>query len=203
VDNFTSRIGAVILAAGASVRMGRPKLLLPWRNTSVLGHVLGQWAGLAVGQVALVCAPEPNALCAELDRLGFSRTQCIVNPQPGRGMFSSVQSAAAWKGWKPELTHWVITLADQPHLRRETLQQLIEFAMTHAEQVCQPLRHGHRRHPLVVPRDVFLAMAGSSASDLKAHLASAKAEFAGFESADAGLDLDIDTPGDYQRALKL
>jgi len=35
-------VGVVILAAGRSARMGRPKLLLPWGGTSVLGHLLAQ-----------------------------------------------------------------------------------------------------------------------------------------------------------------
>ena len=37
------RVGVVILAAGRSRRMGKPKLLLPWGETSVLGHLIRQW----------------------------------------------------------------------------------------------------------------------------------------------------------------
>ena len=37
------RFGVVILAAGASSRMGKPKLVLPWGKTSVLGHLIEQW----------------------------------------------------------------------------------------------------------------------------------------------------------------
>ena len=39
-------VGVVILAAGRSARMGRPKLLLPWGETSVLGHLIKQWQAL-------------------------------------------------------------------------------------------------------------------------------------------------------------
>jgi len=42
-DAVSLRIGVVILAAGASSRMGQPKLLLPWNDTSVLGDLLNQW----------------------------------------------------------------------------------------------------------------------------------------------------------------
>ena len=48
--------GAVILAAGSSSRMGRPKLLLPWGATSVLGHQIQTWRSLSVGQIATVVA---------------------------------------------------------------------------------------------------------------------------------------------------
>jgi molybdenum cofactor cytidylyltransferase len=45
-------LGAVILAAGRSTRMGQPKLLLPWGKTSVLGHLIGQWQSAGAGQIA-------------------------------------------------------------------------------------------------------------------------------------------------------
>jgi len=48
--------GVLILAAGASSRMGQPKLLLPWHGTSVLGHLIGQWKDLRAGQIAAVSA---------------------------------------------------------------------------------------------------------------------------------------------------
>src|SRR5438874_1514761 len=40
--------GVIILAAGRSRRMGRPKMLLPWGNTTVLGHLVAQWQALGV-----------------------------------------------------------------------------------------------------------------------------------------------------------
>ena len=39
-------LGVVILGAGASSRMGRPKLLLPWRDTTVIGQIIRQWREL-------------------------------------------------------------------------------------------------------------------------------------------------------------
>ena len=91
-------LAVVILAAGRSVRMGRPKLLLPWGQTSVLGHLLGQWQALRVGQTAVVCAAGDDGIHAELDRLGFPAADRICNPAPDRGMFSSIQCAANQSG---------------------------------------------------------------------------------------------------------
>ncbi|HRY59690.1 MAG: NTP transferase domain-containing protein [Verrucomicrobia bacterium] len=42
----TPALGVVLLAAGRSARMGKPKLLLPWGDTSVLGHLIRQWQSL-------------------------------------------------------------------------------------------------------------------------------------------------------------
>src|ERR1017187_4844161 len=84
-------LGVIILAAGRSARMGKPKLLLPWGKTSVLGHLIEQWRALGADQIAVVCAPGDVAVRAELDRLGVLEGNRIGNPAPERGMFSSVQ----------------------------------------------------------------------------------------------------------------
>src|ERR1035437_2980619 len=48
-------VGVVILAAGRSARMGKPKLLLPWGGTSVLGHLIEEWRALHAKQIDVVC----------------------------------------------------------------------------------------------------------------------------------------------------
>ena len=195
--------GVVILAAGASSRMGKPKLLLPWGGTSVLGHLIGQWKALRAGQIAAVWATGDQAVSAELDRLDFPGLNRVVNPTPKRGMFSSVQSAARWSGWNAELTHWAIVLGDQPHLRPDTLRTLLDFAGAHPNQVCQPGRRGRPRHPVVVPKTVFVELKESRAETLKAFLQTLPSGVALCELDDPGLDFDMDTPADYEQALRL
>jgi molybdenum cofactor cytidylyltransferase len=198
----TFAFGVAILAAGKSSRMGRPKLLLPWGETTILGHLIGQWEKLDAKQIAVVCAVDTQAIQAVLDCLSFPEENMIRNPAPDRGMFSSIRCAATWAGWKPELTHWIITLGDQPHLRPETMRILLDFGTSHPGKICQPLRQGHRRHPVLLPRNVFLKLSSTTARDLKEFLQSMSADLAGWESDDAGLDFDIDEPADYKRALR-
>ncbi len=195
--------GVVILAAGASSRMGRPKLLLPWGGTSVLGHLIGQWNVLCAAQIAAVLATGDPVITAELDRLDFPRANRVINPTPERGMFSSVQCAARWSGWLAELTHWVIVLGDQPHLRRETLRSLLDFAGAQSSRVCQPSRRGRPRHPVVVPKTVFTELKISQAETLKEFLQSLPSGVALCELDDPGLDFDMDTPADYEQGLQL
>jgi len=180
--------------------MGRPKLLLPWGPTTVLGHLIRQWQDLEARQIAVVCAADAPQLRQELDRLNFPKENRILNPAPERGMFSSIQCAAAWPGWNPNLSHWVISLGDQPHLRGETLQALLDFGTAHPDKICQPVRNGRRRHPVLLPKSAFAALKNSSAADLKQFLQSRTDELADFEAADPGLDFDMDTPADYERA---
>jgi molybdenum cofactor cytidylyltransferase len=194
---------AVILAAGASTRMGRPKMLLPWGDDSVLGHTLRLWNALPAAQIAVVCSGSDTAAAAELDRLPFPGIGRIVNPDPIRGMFSSIQCAAAWTGWKSGLTHWALMLGDQPHLRLATLRALANFAGQNPDCICQPGRNGHPRHPVWLPRSQFSQLATSTEADLKAFLQSQPAQVKLIELDDPGLDLDLDYPEDYQKAWAL
>ncbi len=183
--------------------MGRPKLLLPWGKTSVLGHLISQWRALGATQTAVVCAPGNRAIQAELDRLAFPAWNRIINPAPQRGMFSSIQCAARWSGWQAGLTHWAIVLGDQPHLRPRTLQQLLDFSAAHPARVCQPARRGHGRHPVLLPKSAFRQLVGSRARTLKRFLSLRSRPVSLHEVDDPGLDLDIDRPKDYERAVLL
>jgi len=87
-------------------------------------------------------------------------------------------------------------------LRPETMRILLDFGTSHPGKICQPLRQGHRRHPVLLPRNVFLKLSSTTARDLKEFLQSMSADLAGWESDDAGLDFDIDEPADYKRALR-
>jgi molybdenum cofactor cytidylyltransferase len=195
-------LGVVILGAGSSARMGRPKLLLPWGKTSVVGHLLVQWRALQACQIALVCRRADQPLAAELLRLGFLPRDCIVNPDPARGMFSSIVCAANWKGWQAGLTAWVIALGDQPHLRLATLRALLAFHRRHPGAVCQPALEGRRRHPVVLPRAVFLKLRRSRAHTFEEFLRQTAAPRKACPIDDAGLNLDLDFPGDYAKLLK-
>ncbi len=197
------RLAAVLLAAGRSSRMGRPKLLLPWGETSVLGHLIDQWQLLKAEQIAVVCAAGDFPVQAELDRLGFSARDRVVNTAPERGMFSSIQCAAQWPGWNALLTHWAIVLGDQPHLSRQTLQTLLDFSATHPDRISLPRQGGHRRHPVIFPRRAFQELMTSNEQGLKNILDAPPLPLALCELDDPALEWDIDNPEDYERVARL
>ena len=192
-------LAAVILAAGRSSRMGQPKLLLPWGKTTILGHLLGEWQRLAE-QIAVVCAESDSTLQAAIEETG--REVCVIcNPAPDRGMFSSIRCAAQWPGWTPGLTHWAVVLGDQPHVRFQTLRVMVEFSAAHPDRVCQPGYSGRTRHPVFLPKQVFMELFASPAAHMKEFLTGR--EITVCELDDPGLDLDIDRPEDYENALRM
>jgi molybdenum cofactor cytidylyltransferase len=199
-DSAPFRFAVVILAAGASSRMGRPKMLLPWGETTVLGHLIAQWQQTEASQIAVVCAADDEGINKELDRIGFAREQRIINPDSSRGMFSSIQAAARWPGWNPAFTHWAIALGDQPHLASTTLRTARDFAAQQFDKICQPSRNGRPRHPVFLPKRVFETLADSTHQTLKEFLTAHLSEVRLVEVIDPGLDFDLDTPADFEEA---
>ncbi len=193
-------LGVIILGAGASSRMGRPKLLLPWHGSTIIGHLISQWQTLGAAQITVVQRPGDSALAAELDRLNFSKTDRIPNPEPERGMFSSIVCAADWPGWQPDISRWAIALGDQPHLRTETLRRLLHFSTLNLDAICQPAFAGRTAHPVILPGPAFAALKGTRAETLKKFLKLAPCRSVQHIINDPGLALDLDTPADYIQA---
>jgi molybdenum cofactor cytidylyltransferase len=192
--------GVVILAAGSSRRMGRPKLLLPWGNTTIIGSQIDTWRSLGVPQIAVVHRAGDLDFLRELDRIRVSQEHRISNPTPQDQMFGSVRCAATWSGWNSNLTHVVISLGDQPQLKPGTLRDLLELSTESPQEICQPLYGGRTRHPIVFPRGTFQTLKNSEATTLKEFLRTENV--VGIELNDPGLALDIDDSADYEKALK-
>jgi molybdenum cofactor cytidylyltransferase len=199
VTRHPSPFGVVILGAGASSRMGRPKLLLPWRDTTVIGHLIRQWRELDAAQIAIVHRTNDTALFAELNRLGFPLNDRIENPKAEQGMFSSVVCAAIWNGWKKGIASCAVVLGDQPHLNSGTLRQLLEFSAQNPDAICQPEFGGHARHPVILPRAAFAELKNTRAATLKEFLKLVPLPRVQCPVNDAGLSLDMDTPDDYKQ----
>jgi molybdenum cofactor cytidylyltransferase len=197
-DN-TFSVAAVILAAGRSTRMGRQKLLLPWGDSTVLGHLIRQWQGLGCRQIGVVCATEDPLVPAELLRVGGA--EIIDNPNSSLGMFSSIQCAARWKGWEQTVSHWAIVLGDQPHLRPTTLDNMLRFVAENPQEVCQPKYKERLAHPVFLPKRALVALGETRVATLKDFLA--QQEPLGCPCDDPGLAVDIDEPGDYTQARNL
>jgi molybdenum cofactor cytidylyltransferase len=195
-------LGVLLLGAGASSRMGQPKLLLPWGSTSILGHLLKQWEKLGARQIAVACAASDERMRRELDRLAVPVEERILNPTPERGMFSSIQCAAQWNGWHADLTHWVIVLGDQPHLPLPLLRRVCDWSAQNATMISQPSHCGRPRHPVVVPGIIFRELALTPAANLKEFLKAKAGQVALREMDDPALDVDLDTPADYERARR-
>jgi molybdenum cofactor cytidylyltransferase len=191
--------GVVILAAGASTRMGRCKLLLPWGEKTILTHLLDQWRSTGAAQIAPVIDPSNELLRKALADAGFSPSDWIENPAPQLGMFSSLQEASRWTGWLSTLTHWIICLGDQPHIQISTLRLLLDAARKNPTRICQPALHGRAAHPIVLPASNFWALAQNDFGNLRTYIRTREAIRLRVPVEDPGVFGDLGTPEDYAR----
>jgi molybdenum cofactor cytidylyltransferase len=191
--------GVVILAAGASSRMTTCKLLLPWGEKTILTHLLDQWRSAGAAQIAPVIDPSNQPLRKALLHAGLSPSDWIENPSPQLGMFSSLQESSRWTGWLSTLTHWIISLGDQPHIAISTLRLLLDVARENPTHICQPALNGDTAHPIILPASNFRELAQNDIPDLRTYIRTREALRLRVAVEDAGVSRDLDTPEDYAR----
>jgi molybdenum cofactor cytidylyltransferase len=158
----------VILSAGASSRMGRDKALLPWRDGTFLSAAIR--ALQPATELVIVVA---GANAPQLQPIADAHAAfLVVNPDPQRGQFSSLQI-----GLQEVLNRGrdaaIVTLVDRPAANVETVQQVRSAFLLSDEQVwaAVPDYQGKHGHPYVIGREMIEAFlrapAQSSARDVE------------------------------------
>lgn len=190
----------LILSAGQSSRMGRPKALLPWRQGSFLSSAIQTLSPFS-DLVIVVAGSNAEDLRPTVDSLGAF---LVVNPEPERGQFSSLQV-----GLQDILNRGrdsaILTLVDRPapelatvsYLRDQFLRRINEGAWA-----LVPSFQGKHGHPILLTRELigaFLdAPASANARDVQ-HQHQDRIVYA--EVSDPLVTVNIDTPEDYQKLV--
>lgn len=194
-----SRFGAVVLAAGRGQRLGGvAKALL--RRPDGVGFLaaIQACAGAAGVDDLLVVAAEPHraATEAEADRLGLP---VVVNPDPDRGMASSVAVgfAAAAERW-PEAEAALLWPVDHPYVDAATVTALL--ARADAGRAVIPVHAGRGGHPSVFGRALWpdLAACAGAPAGARSVLEAHREATLRLEVADAAVTADVDTRTDLR-----
>jgi len=191
-----------ILAAGESRRMGQPKLCLPWGQTTILGHLLDQWREAGADKTLIVHGPGETPVTRELDRLGIPASQRAATVAMERGMMGSVVTAARQALRDPSLTHLVIALGDQPHLRTDTFRKLLRACATSPGKLIRIVHQNKAGHPIALPAHVLAELNATSSETLRDFLRLKEMPVCDLTTDDSGVLLDVDTPSDYARASR-
>jgi molybdenum cofactor cytidylyltransferase len=189
-------IPAIVLAAGASTRMGRPKALLRAGNRTFVRRILDTLRAAGVVDAVVVVRPGHHDTVAEI---GAAGALTIVNPDPDRGQLSSLVAgldAVDVAGVEAV----IVTLVDVPLVDPATVRTLLsraEISPAPIVRACHRHRHGH---PVIFKRAVFDALRRADpAVGAKAVFALATVENVDVD--DPGVVRDIDTPDDYARSF--
>jgi molybdenum cofactor cytidylyltransferase len=193
-------VAAVVLAAGFSSRMGRPKALLPAGPGGVtfLARIVGTLRRGGLERVVVVVGVDGQQIQTSIKAAALS-VEAVENPDPSRGQLSSLLVALATL---EEAEAVLVIPVDQPLVTAETVARLIRVHReTHAPVVrpCRGLRHGH---PAIFDRSVFEELRRADISRgardvIAAHIA----EVVDVEVDDEGAFVDIDTPEQYERVF--
>lgn len=189
-------ITAVILAAGLSKRMGRPKMLLPWGNKKVIQQVVETLVDSGISEIVVVA----GALQPEIrDALKDDRVNVVVNPLYGNGEMTSSLQAGLYH--LPEgTTEVMVVLGDQPFLKKRTIELLIKASQITLKPIVMPSFENRRGHPWLI-KDGFwkeiqnLTIPETLRDFFRLH--GNEIEYVLVE--DDGITQDMDKPEDYER----
>ena len=206
-------ITAIVLAAGKSERIGRPKPLLPTTDgTPFLTAILETMTGTAVDEVRVVVGHEAEQV---IDLGGLVRHVIVHNKEFERGMLSSVQagiralphgtsafSCAPPSAFARSTSAFLLWPVDQPLVRADTVDRIIEAWKRQHAPVVVPVYRGKRGHPTLfsakLSPELLRAPEGEGA---RAVVHAHEKALVEVEVDDPGFLTDIDTPQAYRKAF--
>jgi molybdenum cofactor cytidylyltransferase len=187
--------GAIVLAAGASSRMGRPKALLPLdEGDTFVERIHRTLLDAGLDPIVVVVRPE---LEAPVRTVLPPTTVVAVNRHPEHGQLSSLLVGLEALGWPAAA---LVTLVDLPLVRVGTVSALIAAWARSGAPLVRPMTRGRRGHPIVVAGPVIAALADADLqTGAKPVVHAFAAQALDVVVDDPGTLDDVDTPEDYAR----
>jgi molybdenum cofactor cytidylyltransferase len=197
-------ISAIILAAGESARMGRPKALLDWKGKPFIEHVCDALRRAGVEDRVVVLGKASHEILAAWVPAGEKVT---VNPKPEHGQLSSLRCGLLDAAETAEA--FMVCLADQPTVPVDTYKRVIEHWLANKEAIVIPrtIRAADsklkRGHPIIIPaahKNLCFEAPPEKGLHWVTHHPSVK--IADLEVKDIEIIRDFDTPEDYDALVK-
>jgi molybdenum cofactor cytidylyltransferase len=141
-------VAGLVLAAGGSRRLGRPKQLLPFNGATLLDHTVATARACEFDQLLVAVGGESDKVRSRVDLTG---SDVVVNPGFGAGCSSSI--AVAMEALDPATTVLVLLLGDQPGVVPATVRVLLAARGDAPLAVCR--YDDGRGHPFAFGREVF------------------------------------------------
>lgn len=192
----SERVGALLLAAGLSRRMGENKLLLPLGGAPVVAHSADAVLASGAEPVVVVTGRDAEAVRTALAgrALVFAH-----NPAAEAGLAGSLRVGLA--ALPADVDGALVCLADMPWQRAADLAALIAaFRASGGRAICAPVFAGRRGNPVLWPARYFAALAALHGDRGARELLTAHAsEVCYVPVSDAGVTRDVDTPEDLGR----
>ncbi len=189
-------IGAIVLAAGLSRRMGKPKMLLAWEGKTVLETVVGALLNGGISHLVVVTGAERDQIIALMQPYPV---RLVFNPSFRDGeMLHSLQVGLA--ALDPDVEAVFIVLGDQPQVQPATIHSIIEEYRKNRAALIIPSYQMHRGHPWLVGRELWAELLDLRAPrTLRDFIQNHETEIDYLNLETPTILADLDTPEDYQK----
>jgi len=137
-------ISAIILAAGESKRMGEPKQLMPFGQSTILEKAIDNLLSSAVNEIIVVLGYKAEEV---LKTIATKPVKIAINPDYKQGMSTSIIAGLSLIARQAQAV--MLALGDQPLVDSQTINQLIEEFYNHDKGIVVPTYHGKRGHPVI------------------------------------------------------
>ncbi|MCY3737969.1 MAG: nucleotidyltransferase family protein [Gemmatimonadaceae bacterium] len=189
-------MAGVLLAAGRSRRMGRPKQLLPIDGITMIEAVITR-VRPHVDHLVVVIGHAAEEVAPLLRPHGV---RVAVNEEVDRGMLGSVKCGLRAAGTR--CRGYLFCLGDQPGLTDSVVQAVLTAAASSEKGIVIPSYSGRRGHPVYLSRRYYHEILGlDERSGLNALTGSRPSDTLEVPVADPAVLEDVDTPADYARML--
>lgn len=192
-------IAAVILAAGNSSRMGKPKAILTVNNTTFLNCILNKVKISNYENIIVVLGQHYDLV--EKSILSNGTIDVIRNQHPERGQLSSLQLALSCI--REDMVGTLVALVDHPMVSENTYQLIFERASKQPDSIIIPTFRGKKGHPVYFSRKFFDALLKAPLDQGARYvITNNKSDVIYVPVDDTGIIADIDTPEQYVQTIK-
>ena len=191
----------IILAAGASTRMGRPKALLPIGPETFVGRLARAFIAADIDDLVVVASPaDRTPIESALIDAGI-RARVAENPHRDNGQLSSLQVGLALAD-RPGVVAVVVGLVDVPLVSASTIRNVVDEFRRSLAPIVRPAVGDRHGHPVLFARAVFDELRhADQGQGAKAVVRAHNHEVVNVPTDDEGACADVDTPADYVRLI--
>jgi len=187
-------INAIILAAGQSKRMGKPKPLLRFKDKTFLEQIISVLKVSQADRITVVLGAEAETIKKTVDLSGIS---VVINKDYRKGQLSSL--LAAIKNTPQETDAILVCLVDHPFITKQVVNQIISSFKETSSPIIVPVFKGERGHPTLFARSLFNELINAPQEQGARYiLYSNEEKVLELQTCESGITVGIDTPDDYK-----
>ena len=137
-------ISAILLAAGESKRMGKPKQLMPWGKSTILVQAIDNLKSSTVDEIIVVLGYKAEEIAKTITT---KPVKIAINPDYKQGMSTAIIAGLKLVSSQPQAV--MLALGDQPLVDSQTINRLIDEFYNHDKGIVIPTYQGKRGHPVI------------------------------------------------------